>query len=74
MKCVDLSQDDSPCVLHSGPALPLKQPRRSPVSGPDAPLGAWRIQMTLGVTSRLCDEMQPGGRVRSGTRGEMLGV
>ena len=52
MKCVGLSQDDSPCVLHSGPALPLKQSRRRPLSGPDAPLGAWRIQMTLGITSQ----------------------
>ena len=31
MKCVGLSQDDSPCVLHSGPALPPEQPRRSSV-------------------------------------------
>lgn len=46
-----LSQDDSPCILLPGQALPLEQPRISRLSRPHAPLDSWRTQTTFG----LCD-------------------
>ena len=70
-----LSQDDSPCILLPGQALPLKQPRISRLSRPQAPLDSWRIQMTFGLCGfnaarRQGQEQDEGRNVGSVSEGQ----